>query len=313
MDINRVALFVKVVIAGGFTAAADDLHLPKSSVSRSIALLEDELGVRLLQRTTRKVTLTEAGQHYFDAVSASISALEIAGEAARDHGVEPRGVVRLTAPPDIASLADIVARFTRKHPLVRLEVSITSRYVDLVAEGFDLAVRAGKLSDSSLIARRVGPAEMALMAAPAYLRRRGRPKSIDDLPAHDWVLYRANDGHSTLTLTGPDGVNHAVDVRGNVVIDDLSLCRRAVEAGAGLALLPIHTLIDALATGAIEHVLPGYSNGAASVYVLMPTSKYVPARVALVRDYLVETLAKHLTVNEDTCAAARATKPKKTA
>lgn len=307
MDLNRVALFVKVVTTGGFTAAADELGLPKSSVSRSVAMLEDELGVRLLHRTTRKIALTDAGQNYFDAVSPSVLALQAADEAVRDQGSEPRGVVRITAPPDVAGLADVLARFTQVHPLVRIEVSLTSRYVDLVAEGFDLAVRAGKLSDSSLIARRLGPAEMAVMAAPAYLDRRGRPTTVQDLKDHDWVLYRATDGRASLTLTDDDGVDHIVEVKGNVVIDDLSMCRRAVEAGAGLALLPMHTLGDALLAGELEHVLRGYRNGSAGIYVLTPTTRNLATRVALVRDFLTEHLSTHLAAVTPKCSPAPTT------
>lgn len=301
MDLNRIALFVKVVETGGFTAAAAELGLPKSSVSRSVSLLEDELGVRLLHRTTRSITLTEAGQHYFDAVSASITGLKTATQAALEHGVEPRGVVRITAPPDVAGLDELVAQWVRLHPLVRLEVAVTSRTVDLVAEGFDLAIRAARLSDSSLIARRVGNAVLAIMASPAYLRRRGTPKTLEDLREHDWVLYRANDGHSTLTLTHTDGSEHAIDVVGTVVIDDMTLCRRAVLAGAGLGLLPVHTTADALRDGQLQLVLPAYQNGAASISVLMASAKNVPARVALVRDFLVDGLAKHLATSTAGC------------
>jgi DNA-binding transcriptional LysR family regulator len=211
--------------------------------------------------------------------------------------------VRITAPPDVAGLDELVAQWARQHPLVRLELSITSRTVDLVAEGFDLAIRAARLGDSSLIARRVGNAVLAIMASPTYLRRRGTPKSLDDLREHDWVLYRANDGHSTLTLTHTDNSEHAIDVVGTVVIDDMTLCRRAVQAGAGLGLLPVHTTADALRDGLLHVVLPEYQNGAASISVLMASAKNVPARVALVRDFLVDGLAKHMAASTAACAA----------
>jgi len=304
MDYNRVALFVRVVECGSFTAAAARAALPKSTVSRAVARLEEDLGVRLLQRTTRTLALTGAGQAFFDAVAGSVSAIDEADQAARDHGVAPRGPVRVTAPPDFGLLAAELARFSRRCPLIRLELTLTSRYVDLVGEGFDLAVRAGQLADSSLVARRVGATEMGLVAAPAYLRRRGRPRSLDDLPAHDFVLYRANGGRATLQLAGPDG-ERAIEVAGALVADDLPFCRNLVAAGAGIALLPLYAVAALLDQGALEPVLPAWTYGGASLYVVLPSARYVPARVALVRDFLVETLGRKLAESRRRCARAR--------
>lgn len=307
MDYNRVALFVRVAKAGSFTAAARVAGLPKSSVSRSIARLEQDLGVRLLQRTTRKLALTAAGQAYFDAVQGSVAAIEEADDAAREHGAEPRGTVRLTAPPDAGGLADAIAAFSQRHPGIRVEVVLTPRFVDLVAEGIDLAVRAGRLDDSSLVARRIGASEMALMAAPSYLARRGEPRSVDDLPDHDWVLYRATSGRATLSLTGPEGAR-AVEVTGAVVADDMAFVRLTVEAGAGIGLLPIHAVFPALEAQRLKQVLPEWSYGESSLFMVLPTARHVPARVALLRDFLVEVLGKELAATREMCARARAGK-----
>jgi DNA-binding transcriptional LysR family regulator len=305
MDYNRVALFVRVVKAGSFTAAAAQVGLPKSSLSRGVSHLEEQLGVRLLQRTTRKLALTDVGQTYFDAVAESIGAMDVADAAAREGGAVPRGPVRLTAAPDSLALAAAVAQFTRRHPEIRVELTITPRYVDLVAEGFDLAVRAGRLEDSSLVARRIGSAELALMAAPAYLRRRGRPKKVAELDGHDWVLYRGTDGRASLELTGPDGGKQTVAVTGAIVADDLSLVRHIVEAGAGLALLPIASAVEGVAARRLEVVLPGWHLAGASVWVVLPSGRYVPARVALLRDFLVEHLGAQLAATHARCKATR--------
>jgi DNA-binding transcriptional LysR family regulator len=305
MDYNRVAHFVRVARAGSFTAAATEAGLPKSSLSRSIARLEDELGVRLLQRTTRKLALTEAGQAYYEAVAPSVGAIDQADAAAREHDGSPRGLVRLSAPPDLAGLPETLVELGRRHPGVRVEVSVTAREVDLVAEGFDLAVRAGRLEDSSLVGRRVGPTELGVVASPRYLRRRGRPQRPAELAQHEWVLYRASGGHATLRLGGPDG-EHVVEVTGALVGDDLGFCRSAAEAGAGLALLPIHTVAHAFVARRLEHVLPAWTSGGASLYVLLPSAQKVPARVALVRDLLVERLGARLRETERRCRAARA-------
>lgn len=305
-DYNRVALFVRVVKTGSFTAAAAEVGLPKSSVSRSVSALESDLGVRLLQRTTRKLALTEAGQGYYDAVSGSVSAMDEAEAAARERGAAPTGTVRITAAPDFSALAPVLAQFLRKYPGIRLDVMLTSRMVDLVTEGVDIAIRAGRLPDSSLVARRVGGSELVLMASPAYLRRRGRPKSIDDLAAHDWVLYRAPGRRAAVKLHGPGG-ERTIEVEGVLTADDMAFCRAAAEAGTGIALLPIQGVVDAAGAGRLERVLPGWTYGNASVYVVMPSGRYVPARVALVRDFLVEQIGRELARVEDLCARGRNT------
>jgi DNA-binding transcriptional LysR family regulator len=303
MDYNRVALFVRVVRAGSFTGAGASIGLPKSSVSRSVSQLETDLGVRLLQRTTRKLSLTEAGQAYFDAVQAAVTGLDDADAAVRELGAEPRGRVRITAAPDSGGmdLAGIMARFSRKHPAIRLELSLTSRVVDLVAEGYDLAIRAGRLNDSSLVARRVGATESALFGAPAYLRRRGRPKVPGDLAAHDWVLYRAHDGRTTMRLSGPDG-EHAIEATGALIADELGFCLAAAEAGAGLVLMPIPAAVDSVRTGRLEHVLPGWTYAGHALWVVTPSTRYVPARVALVRDHLVDALSRKIAECTAGCA-----------
>jgi len=305
MDYNRAARFVRVVKHGSFTAAAEELGIPKSSVSRSISQLERDLGVRLLHRTTRKLSLTDAGQAYYDAVVGAVAALDEAESAARERGAEPRGPVRISLLPDLDAndLAAALARFNRRHPAIRLELSFSSRRVDLVAEGFDLAVRAGKLEDSSLVGRRIGATDVALFAAPSYLRRRGRPRTIDELSEHDFVLYRAQAGRSTLHLTGPDG-ERSVEVTGPLVSDQLGFCAAATVAGIGMALLPTTFVLETARDGQLETVLPGWVGIGATLNVVMPSARQLPARVALVRDFLVEHLKRKL--DETNARAERA-------
>ena len=164
MDLNRAATFVKVVDEGGFTAAARALSLPKSSVSRAVALFEEELGVLLLRRSTRKVELTEAGRLFYDSASRLLAGLEEAQAAVTDLQGALRGMVRVTAPPDagVWILGPVVARFLERHPCVQLDVVLTGRVVDLVAEGIDFALRAAVVTDQSLIARRLTPRDSAL-------------------------------------------------------------------------------------------------------------------------------------------------------
>jgi DNA-binding transcriptional LysR family regulator len=264
--------------------------------------------VRLLQRTTRKLALTEAGQSYYESVRANVAALESAEEAAREHGASPTGTVRMTAAPDFVTFAPVVAQFRREHPGIRLDLLLTSRVVDLVAESVDLAVRAGRLPDSSLIARRVGSTDAALMAAPEYLRRRSRPRSVAELAGHDWVLYRAAAGRTACDLEGPGG-SQTVEVQGALVADDMAFCCAAAEAGAGIALLPIPTAHAALVAGRLEVVLPGWSQTGASLFVVLPSGRQVPARVALLRDFLVERLGRVLARTQEQCDRAKQPRP----
>jgi DNA-binding transcriptional LysR family regulator len=304
MDYNRVALFVRVVRAGTLTAAAAEVGLPKSSVSRSLTTLESDLGVRLLHRTSRKLALTDAGHAFYDSVRGSISAIDEADELVRERTSEPRGLVRIAAGPPISGDAPAFVELRKRYPGIRIEIGLSTRHVDLVAEGFDLAVRAGRLEDSSLISRRIGSTAAGLVASPAYLRVHGRPKTIADLAAHDWVLMRAPGGRASLKLQGPDGPQ-MVEVAPQLVVDDLEFCRRAAEAGAGITLLPKMAFVRSIEARALEQVLPGWSDEGPALHVVMPSARHVPARVRLVADYLVEYFTAQLASFEARCDAVK--------
>jgi DNA-binding transcriptional LysR family regulator len=292
MDLNRVSAFVRVVHDGSFTAAARALGLPKSSVSRSVAQLEHDLGIRLLHRTTRQLHLTDAGAAYYERVSRALGDIGEATAAASDTQAELSGVVRLTAPVDIGiwSLAPILARFLRKHPRIRVEVSLTGRVVDLVAEGFDLAVRAGPLRDSSLVARRVGELQSVAYASPRYVERRGIPERLEDLANHDCVLFRSTSGTATWELRHTDGTVSSVDVSGLIASDDLSFVRKAVLAGSGIGVLPTFLCGRAEATGKLVRVLPDWSLNGAVLHVAYPSARFVPQRVVVLREHLLSEL-----------------------
>src|SRR5262245_55668592 len=185
MDLNEIAVFTRVVQAGSFTAAAKVLGMPKSTVSRKVSDLEERLNARLLQRTTRKLSLTDAGRTYFDHGLRIVNELEEAERAVGSLQDTPRGLLRVTAGPNSAWLGDIVAEFLKRYPEVQLDLVCTARSVDLVEERFDLGIRAGTLADSSLIARSLGSATWFLVATAGYLRKRGRPRTPHDLAKHD--------------------------------------------------------------------------------------------------------------------------------
>ena len=296
MDLNHVAVFTRVVELESFTAAAKQLGLPKSSVSRTVTRLEEQLGVRLLQRTTRTLHLTEAGQAYYERARVALGSLEEAALAASNLSVEPRGIVRMTAPGDMGAfnLAGIVARFVRKYPLVHVELSLTGRTVDLVGEGFDLALRAGKLRDSSLVARKIGSDSLGLFASISYLRRRGRPKTLAELAHHECVLFRATNGKAEWRLTGPSG-EQRVTVRGPINADEMGFVQQAVSAGVGIGLVP-QIGIRLAAKGGDQpetvRLLPEFSLPGGDLNVVTPSARFLPASVTVFRDFLVAELTQ---------------------
>jgi DNA-binding transcriptional LysR family regulator len=291
MDYNDIPVFVRVVETSSFTKAAESLGVQKSSVSRSIGRLESELGVRLLQRTTRNLGLTDAGQTFYERVRGALHGFDEAALTVRELGSEPRGTIRITAPPGAAAigLADVVTSFTAQYPAITIEIVLAERTIDLVREGFDLAVRAGRLADSSLIAKKVGTTDLVLFAAPAYLDRRGRPHAPKDLEKHDCVLFRSKNGHTTWTLRKGDQETE-VDVRGRVNGNEMEFALRAAVAGAGIVAVPPQLARDAVLRGELEVVLFGTTLRGSDLHVVLPSSAFVPARVMLLRDHLVREL-----------------------
>jgi DNA-binding transcriptional LysR family regulator len=291
MDLNRAQIFARVVEDGGFTAAARTLRVPKSSVSRAVALLEDELGVRLLQRSTRTMQLTEAGRVFYDRASRALAGLEDAEAAVSELQASLRGTVRVTAPPDAAAgiLAPIVARFVERHPAVLVECVLTGRVVDLVAEGVDFAFRAAKVADSSLVARRLVSRDGSLYAAPSYLARRAAPVRVAELAAHECVLFRADQGRTRWTLAGPDG-EEDVEVHGPISADDFAFVHRACVQGAGIALMPQFLAEPSVGRGELVRVLPSFLGIRGVWHLVYPTSRYLPRRAAAFRDFVLGEL-----------------------
>lgn len=292
IDLNRVATTVEVIERGSFTAAARALDMPKSSVSRAVAALEQELGVTLLKRTTRKLAPTEEGRQWFERVRGAIAELEQASACVSSRERDPYGVVRLTAPPDAGPMIlDALGGFHSLHPRVHVQLVLTARRLDLVEEGIDLALRAGRLEDSTLKARKLFSTDMGLYASPEYLQRRGRPRTVAELGAHDCVLFRGNQGRATWRLSGPRGQSARAEVSGPVSADDVGFTVDACLASMGIALGPSHRC-DALARqGRLERLLPGWCMTGSALYLLHTASAFMPRRVEVLRDYLVEQLA----------------------
>jgi DNA-binding transcriptional LysR family regulator len=296
MDLNLVTAFVRVVEAQSFTAAARALGVPKSSVSRRVTELEKTLGVTLLHRTTRKLALTDAGRVYFAEASRALSGLDTAAELASGMDEEPRGTVRLTAPVDVGvmGLAEILSEFSERHPDIHIDLSLNSHALDLVDNGLDIAIRAGKSNDDSLVVRHVGNAALGVFAAPAYLARRGEPKTVEELAEHETVLLRAQDGRAIWRLDGPNDEVSTVEVTGRMNVDEILFVRQALAAGLGIGLLPI--LVESACSekkklDSVRRLLPEYAARGVDLSIVTPSGPKRPRRVTLLRDFLVEHMA----------------------
>lgn len=286
MDLNRAAVFVRVVETGGFTRAAEAIGVPASSVSRSVAKLEGELGVVLLERTTRHVALTDAGRAFFERARDALVGLDEASDLALDAAREAHGVVRVAIPPDMGAQAGAMfAELALLYPRIRIELTLTTRGEELVGDLVDIAVVMGRLPDSALVARRLGNGISKLYASAGYLERRGVPRKVDDLAQHDTLLMRAHAGTARWDLSGPKGVEK-VDVTGRIVADHMGMIYDAARAGLGIALLS-SWLGD---KSELVPVLPKYSIET-PVSLVTNGGRHLPHRVALMRDYLQTALS----------------------
>ena len=275
MELDGIEIFVKVVQAGSFSRAARLLGVPNTTVSAKVARLEKRLGVTLIQRTTRKLHITPAGRAYFERCVPALEAIENAEAQMTLAAPEPAGVLRITAPGDVAHglLPPIVSRFLERYPRAKVEIMVANRVVDLVAEGVHLAIRAARLADSTLVARNFMPFSGGLWASAAYLKRKGTPHSPQDLAQHDGLLFarsfgqppRLNDGRAKSEL----------EFQARIAADDLETLRTFALRGKGIA-----TLTDYLGREAgLVQVLPGWSWMAGALSFVYPGQRFVPANV----------------------------------
>jgi DNA-binding transcriptional LysR family regulator len=284
-DLDSAALFVQVVEHNGFRGAARALGLPKSTLSRRVADLEARLGARLLQRTTRKVGLTDAGEAYYRQARVAVAALQEAERAVSELQAEPRGTLRVSMPTDFGTglAAMIVGEYLARHAEVRVIADISNRRVDLVREGFDAAVRAGHLDDSSLVAVRCAMTPVRVFASPAYLRRRGVPATPEDLAAHDCIVFGAATD-ATWMFAGARRPK-AVRVRGRVAANQLRTVQELAEAGYGLAQLPGMMVSRGARLRAVldEHRLPPRP-----LHVVYPSARHLSPKVRAFVDLMRE-------------------------
>lgn len=292
MDLNEIVVFARVVETGSFTAAAQSLGLPKSTVSRKIAQLEERLDARLLQRTTRKLSLTEVGKAYFERCQRIVADIAAAEQLVSDLQAAPRGLLRLTAPVDVGGLylGCIIAAFLAENPAIQLELVLSDRVFDLVDERLDLAVRFGPLPDSSLVARRLGAVEGMLVASPEYLAKRGTPKHPDELRDHDIIGFVPLSRFRTWNLTGPRGEEAQLTLPARLVANGMFVVRDAVRNGAGISLLSDFAVSDDLRSGALVRVLPGWSGASGELFAVYPSQRNLSPKLRTFLDFLTAKL-----------------------
>ncbi|HYG88192.1 MAG TPA: LysR family transcriptional regulator [Azospirillum sp.] len=285
--LDDMLAFIKVVDTKSFTAAAERLNLSKSVVSRRIAELENRLGARLLNRTTRKLSLTEVGQAFYDRCTRIVSDLDEAERAVADLHAAPRGRLRVNAPLSfgLLHLTPAIADFMQRFPAIEIDIDLNDRYVDLIDEGYDVAVRIGRLRDSSLIARRLAPNRRVLCASPAYLEKHGTPMAPEDLAQHSCLLY-TNVPAAEQWQFRVGGETRSVRVSGTLRANNGDILLAAAIAGHGIVVSPTFMCGEALASGALQAVpLEGYTSESA-VYAVYPQNRHLSPKVRAFVDFL---------------------------
>lgn len=286
MEIEDIQAFVAVADAGGLTPAAGRLGVSKSIVSRRIARLEKTLKTQLLSRTTRGAALTEAGATFREHAMRIAAEADAARDAIRPDG-KVRGRLRVSAPLSFGAthFAPVLAELASRHPELEIQASYSDRHVDLVAEGFDAAIRLGVLGDSNLIARRIAPFGGRLVASPAYLKERGTPKTPEDLLTHA-TINRINDEWPLMH----DGKEITVRPHARFTADNGAALVPAVLAGLGIAMLPDFLIADHVASGAMVVVMPDYPMPEAGIYVVRPPGGKASCKVRVLIDIMLEKM-----------------------
>lgn len=294
MDLNEITVFLKVVQNGSFSAAAKKMGMPVSTVSHKVSSLENRLGLTLLQRTTRKLHVTPAGEAYFKKCVEGLAAIESAEtELAASKG-EPSGLLRITAPVEMGSsvLPPLVSAYVAKYPKVRVETILTDRRVDLLAEGVDLAIRAGNLEDSSLIAKKLGSTCFILAASPKYLKARGRPSHPRELLKHQCLQFTAL-GRDEWRLTGPNGA-YLAQLPGRIVMNNLVGLKKMALQGDGIVNLPCFFAEKDIREGKLERVLPEWRSALSPVHFVYPAQRFVTPKLTAFIEMTTDPLKKKL-------------------
>jgi DNA-binding transcriptional LysR family regulator len=288
-NLSAMIVFARVVEARSFSTAARQLGLSKSTVSKHVSRLEDRLGARLLNRTTRRLSPTEVGLAFYERCTRIAAEVEEAEAAVTRLHSAPRGTLKVNAPMSfaLAHIAPAIGQFLGEHPELTVDISMSDRFVDLIDEGFDLAVRIADLPDSSLIARRIAPNRRVACAAPAYLERHGTPTTLEELADHNCLIYTYPTPHQTWRFVR-DGDEHTARVSGSFLANNGDVLLTAALDGLGIAVLPTFIVGDEIKTGRLQAVLTDYQLPETSVYAVYPHNRHLSAKVRAFVDFLSE-------------------------
>ena len=291
LDLNEVRMFVHVVRARSFSEAARRMTVPANTLSRRIRKLEASLGTRLMQRSTRKLTLTAAGQAFFDRCATAVDGVLEAGKVLVEGSRTPSGSVRVAAPADFLDLfqMDWIAEFLELHPEVHLDFVLDDARADLIEEGIDVAFRGGGTRDGQAPYRQITRQSFKLVTSPAYAQRRGTPQTLQQLEEHDCLTGSSLSRPVTWTLLGPDGVEQ-VGVSGRFSANSARSLLKSCVAGLGIALLPTMLIAPDLRAGRLLSVLPDYRRDGADFNVLLPSREQIPAAVAVFVEFAMARL-----------------------
>ncbi len=288
--LDSMEAFVRVAECGSFSEAARRLRLSKSVVSRQVSGLEAQLGARLFNRTTRSLALTEVGRAYFERCARILADVEEANLSVSSLQAEPRGRLRVNAPMSfgVLHLAPLMPRFLEQYPQIDLDMAMNDRFISLVEEGFDVAVRIGKLEDSSLISRQLAPSRRVVCGSPDYLRRRGIPATPADLSGHCCLCYSNLAEADEWTFATAEGRRWPVEVQGRLRVNNGDVLREAVLAGIGLAMLPTFICGRDLQAGSLVAVLGDYIEQNSAIHAVYPHGRHLSPKVRAFVDFLVD-------------------------
>ena len=294
--LDTMRLFTRIVELGSFTAAADDLSLPRATVTHAIKRLETRLGAQLLQRTTRRVRTSRDGEAFYSHCVRLLADVDDVEAGFRETTRQPRGRLRVDMPAAIARMWVIPAlpAFFERYPLLELEIGTGDRFVDLLREGVDCVLRVGTLPDSGLVGRRVGVLEQVTVASAAYVRRHGMPRTLDDLQnghfAVNWTSPTTHRGEALEFMVGRK--RREVNLPGRISVSGVEAYLGCCEAGLGIAQFPRYRIVEALGDGRLRQVLPSMPPPSLPITVLYPANRQMPARLRVFVDWLVELMAK---------------------
>lgn len=292
MDLNEINVFIKIVQTGSFSQAAKLLQMPNSTVSHKVSTLEKRLGLTLIQRTTRKLHITPAGLAYFKRCLQGLEEIRAAEQEIAASQGEPQGLLRVTGPVELngGALPEVISEYMRRFPKVQIEVLLTGRRIDLLSEGVDLAIRAGDLKDSTLIAKKIGSVYFALFATAKYLKNKETPKHPRDLRQHRCIQFTPV-GHDEWKLTGPQGA-YNVALSGPYWVDDLMLAKRLALQGEGIAFLPSHLCTGEVDRGKLVRILPEWRSNLTPIHFVYASQKFVTPKLQSFMEIALEPLRK---------------------